>query len=111
MLANSDISKEELMASPDKVLKVISFQTTYNAQEAAPAVEEIPLPKHTAPPSLEELVNPADPYQLYSGLKKIGEGYNNFLSSLLIVHSSYFSLISVHLETCGKQWIIKLTKR
>jgi len=70
MLANNDISKEELMASPDKVLKVINFQSTYNTTQETPPAEEIPLPKHTAPPSLEELVNPADPYQLYSGLKK-----------------------------------------
>lgn len=34
-----------------------------------------PLPKHTVPPSLEELVSREDPYMRFSGLQKIGEGF------------------------------------
>jgi len=76
LLSSSGLTQEDVSKSPKEVIRVLDFQSNWNSQIAKSSipVADAPLPKQTIPPTLEELVNPQDPYQLYAGLKKIGEG-------------------------------------
>eukprot|EP01114_Cavostelium_apophysatum_P012705 TRINITY_DN2903_c0_g1_i1.p1 TRINITY_DN2903_c0_g1~~TRINITY_DN2903_c0_g1_i1.p1 ORF type:complete len:530 (+),score=123.23 TRINITY_DN2903_c0_g1_i1:167-1756(+) len=70
LLKSSGLSQEEVKKAPNAVIKVLDFQ--FRLDNIRPV--EQPMPKHEVPPSLEELVSNVDPYSLYSGLVKIGEG-------------------------------------
>jgi hypothetical protein len=75
---SSGISMDDALLSPEKVIEVLNFQQNWISffaltDQSAP-VNESPLPKEKMPPTLEELVSKGDPYSLYQGLTKLGEG-------------------------------------
>ncbi|PRP89399.1 hypothetical protein PROFUN_01262 [Planoprotostelium fungivorum] len=72
MMRLTGITPEDYKTAPDKVSDVLSFQQSWTSYVSDKA--EIPLPRETTQPQLEDLVSKDDPYAIYQGLHKLGEG-------------------------------------
>ena len=73
MLASSNITKEEVMAQPDEVLKCLEVQSEFLKNEAAPSHRKV-MPEYESNISLSDLVSSEDPTENFTDIKKIGEG-------------------------------------
>ena len=74
MLKSSGITRDEVLANPDDVKKVLEFQNNYQhnstiEQKSAPA----PMPEEITL-TLDQLVSKEDPTAVFKDMKKIGEG-------------------------------------
>mmetsp|Transcript_3497 Transcript_3497/g.12326 ORF Transcript_3497/g.12326 Transcript_3497/m.12326 type:complete len:424 (-) Transcript_3497:1608-2879(-) len=73
MLASSNITKEEVIAQPDEVLKCLEVQSEFLKNEAAPSHRTV-MPEYESNISLSDLVSSEDPTENFTDIKKIGEG-------------------------------------
>mmetsp|Transcript_24858 Transcript_24858/g.31637 ORF Transcript_24858/g.31637 Transcript_24858/m.31637 type:complete len:427 (-) Transcript_24858:87-1367(-) len=73
LLNSGAISKEEVLEKPDEVLSCLEVQSNFISDNPKPirTQEELPDEKSI---SLNDLINTADPHDIYSDIIKIGEG-------------------------------------
>jgi len=71
MLAGAQITKKDVMDNPDAVLDVLKFQSKAQKQQEADFSEPLPVEKTV---TLNDIVSKADPSELYTNYKLVGEG-------------------------------------
>eukprot|EP01102_Stenamoeba_stenopodia_P008981 TRINITY_DN2631_c0_g1_i1.p1 TRINITY_DN2631_c0_g1~~TRINITY_DN2631_c0_g1_i1.p1 ORF type:complete len:494 (+),score=101.39 TRINITY_DN2631_c0_g1_i1:284-1765(+) len=72
LLNASGITKEEMRANPDEVMRVLDFESKRLSEERT--LVQRPLPNEDLVPSLESLLSKEDPATIYVKEKKIGQG-------------------------------------
>jgi len=66
-------TEEDVKNNAKEVGNVLSFQQSWSTYLSAPKIDT-PLPRETTQPVLDDLVSKEDPYTIYQGLHKLGEG-------------------------------------
>jgi len=73
MMKLTGITQEDYKTAPKEVSEVLSFQQSWSTYVSTPKLDT-PLPRETTLPQLDDLVSKEDPYAIYQGLQKLGEG-------------------------------------